>query len=274
MDLSNRIKGYETASEQVLPARLPVILRLDGNSFSKLTSRKDFNKPFDPQFDRAMIAAAVRVMDYCSGGQVAYVQSDEISVLLRNNMRHGTEPFLANRTQKIASLCAALASVAFNKANGDQGIDTEAIFDCRVFVLPPSEVVNYFLWRQQDCFKNFISSYAYHELRKLRGRKTAQKMLHGKSIPERQDVILQELGVNINDLPTYWKRGRCIYREARKVPLKDTFEDPDRLRHLVETGHIEDPDRIVTRTFWKIDEEIPLFNEDRDYLEIYLQGTE
>jgi tRNA(His) 5'-end guanylyltransferase len=272
--MGDRFKGYETAAEQVLPARLPIVLRLDGNSFSKLTDREEFDKPFDPQFEGAMNAAAMAVMDYCSGAQVAYVQSDEISILLRNDMTHRTQPFLANRTQKIASLCAATSAVAFNRENREHGIDTEAIFDCRAFVLPPEDVVNYFLWRQRDAFKNCISSFAYHELRKLRGRKTAQKMLHGKSTDERQELIFQELGVNPNDIPIHRKRGRCVYRENREVPLADTFDDPDRARMLYDAGHIDDLDRMVIRSFWEIDEEIPMFSSNRDYIGKYLVDEE
>lgn len=271
--MGDRFKAYEESSEQILPARLPVILRLDGNSFSKLTKREEFDKPFDLQFEGSMNAAAMAVMDYCSGSQVAYAQSDEISILLRNTMSVNTEPFLGNRTQKLASLCASKASVAFNKANADHNIETEAVFDCRAFVLPPHDVNNYFLWRQRDAFRNCIHSYAYWNLKKEHGRKTAQKMLHGKTVKEIQEVIFQELGVNPNDIRTAFKRGRCVFRENYEAPLRDVL-DPSKLDELVTKGHIDDPDKLVTRSRWQFDEEIPLFNKDRDYIEKYLYSPD
>lgn len=259
MELAKRIKGYENASEQVLPARMPVILRLDGNSFSKLT--KNMKKPFDPEFEYAMNKAAEAVVDYCSGAVFCYVQSDEISILLINDQTPQTDPFLGNRTQKIASLCAAKASVAFNKALSNQ---TEAVFDCRAFVVPQEEVVNYFLWRQRDCFKNCISAFAYYNLTDKYGRKTAQKMLDGKNTNERQELIFQELGVNPNDIPTHRKRGRCISKESKEVLLRTTMPS-DKFAQLLEDGHVEEDQKAV-RSYFAVDLEIPLFNEDRDYV--------
>lgn len=264
-NFGDRMKEYERASEQVLPARLPVILRLDGNSFSKLTDRK-FKKPFDQRFETAMNEAAISVMDYCSGSQVAYVQSDEITILLRNDQSVHTDPFLGNRTQKLASLTAAKATVGFNRALENE---TEAVFDCRVFVVPPSEVVNNFLWRQLDAFKNCVSATAYYGLKEKYGRKKAQRMLHGKSTDQRQEIIFQELGINVNDIPTHRKRGRCIFNETRSVTLRETM-DQEKLETLIERGHVDDPDKKVQRGFWKIDEEIPKFSEDRNYIGKFL----
>ena len=269
-DLGTRIKGYEAASELVLPRRLPVLLRLDGNSFSKFTKHQRFEKPFDARFEGAMEAAAKAVMDYCSGSCVAYVQSDEITVLLRNDQTEQTDPFLANRTQKLTSLTAAYASVAFNKELGAQGIDADAVFDCRAFVVPHHEVQNVFLWRQQDAFKNCISAYAYYGLKTLYGRKTAQKMLHGKNTAERQELIFRELGKNPNDIPTHRKRGRCIYSETREIPMREVIDDPDRLLYLYENGHIDDPDQMVMRSFWEVDKEIPRFDKDKNYLDAFI----
>lgn len=273
--MGDRLKAYEAASENVLIPRLPVILRLDGNSFSRFTEQAKFEKPFDRRFERAMEAAAKAVLQYCSGAQVAYIQSDEITILLRNDQTHQTTPFLANRSQKIASLTAATAAVAFNDELARvMGVDRnttsfQAIFDCRAFVVPPAEVNNVFLWRQMDAFKNAVSSYAYWEIGKLKGRKTASKMLLGLSTAQRQELIFQELGVNFNDLPTEWKRGRCLVRETFERPLREVME-AEKLEKLVASGKA-DPDKIVTRSEWMVDREIPMFNLNRDYIERFLR---
>lgn len=244
----DRMKDYEAACEQVLTRRLPVILRLDGNSFSKFTKNNGFEKPFDANFETAMVEAAKAVMGYCSGSYLAFVQSDEITIFLRNDQTHQTDPFLANRTQKIASLTAATASVAFNKALGR---GTEAIFDCRVFVVPHQEVVNVFRWRQKDAYRNGINMYLYHKLKDKYGRKTAQEMLHGQTTKGQKGMITEELDVHPDNLPKAWLYGRAIWREKEEVPLKDTM-DPEKFRELVSQGRIEE-NKVVVRTKWQVE---------------------
>ncbi len=269
--LAARIKAYEAASEQILPIRLPVILRMDGHAFSKLTEREDFEKPFDERFLEAMHAAATDVLEFCSGAELAYVQSDEISVLLRNDHTEQTEPFVGNRTQKLASLTASRAAVTFNRVANGHGIPTEAMFDCRAFVVPYAEVNNYFLWRQEDAFKNCISTYAYWELRKKYDATKAHQKLHGLSTNERQELIFQEFGVNPNDIATKWKRGVCIRRVERELPLRDVLA-PEKLAELLEKGHVDDPDELVMRRPWEVDTEIPRFNQEPGYIEGFLPG--
>lgn len=271
--MGERLKSYERVAENVLPSRLPVIIRLDGNSFSRLTKVLKLEKPFDERFNRAMDAAAIAVLEYCSGAQVAYVQSDEITVLLRNDQTHETTPFLANRTQKIASLTASTASVVFNQVLArelglDVGDGPQAIFDARVFVVPSAEVNNAFLWRQLDAFKNSVGSVAYWGLVKKYGRKSAQKMLHGKSTAQRQELIFQEFGFNFNDLPAHWKRGRCIVRKTYEVPVADLMPAPQ-FERLVASGELQ-PGQTTMRSSWVVDRDIPRFNHDKGYIGRFL----
>lgn len=262
--MGDRFKAYERASEQVLPARLPVLVRLDGNSFSRLVDQVGFQKPFDPRFDEAMECAARAVLRYASGAQLGYVQSDEITVLLRNDQTVRTDPFLANRTQKLASLLASTASVAFSRHLEGMGAHQGAIFDARAFVVPPAEVNNAFLWRQKDAMRNCISSYAYHEMRKKVGRKTAQKRLHGLSTSGRKALVREELGVDWSELPIAWRRGRCLIREVRSVPLADVMP-ADVFEQKVREGHVS-RDQTVTRGQWVVDREPPLFGEEPGYV--------
>ena len=266
--MSDRFKDYESAAEQILPRRLPVLIRLDGNSFSNFTKVNDFQKPFDSRFERAMEAAATAVLEYCAGAQLAYVQSDEITILLRNDQTHQTDPFLGNRTQKIASLLAATASVAFNDSLREWGMSTRAVFDARVFVVPPADVNNAFLWRQRDAFRNCIQGFAYHRLRDATGRKTAIRMLHGKSLTQQQEIIRQELEVEPSELPTEWLRGRTILRETFELPLKEVMP-AEVYEKMLQAGKV-DPDGLATRSRWTVDREIPEFSQNTDYIERFL----
>lgn len=269
MKLSDRMKQYEHSADIMLPARLPVIIRLDGNSFSKLTKRGDFKKPYDGRFAKAMKSAAKSVLKYCSGAQLAYVQSDEISLLLRNNQNVNTEPFLGNRIQKLTSLLAAKVSVAFNKRLLEDNIDTEAVFDCRAFIVPEHEVHNYFLWRQLDCFKNFVSSYAYWNLKGKYGRKTAQNMLHGLSTDQRQELIYNEFGVNVNDISDHKRRGQIIRKVSKEVPIREIMTET-KYENLLEKGHIDEGD-TVEKSEWESMGITPRLDKDDEFIKEFLK---
>lgn len=266
--MGDRLKEYERCSEQVLPRRLPVILRLDGNNFSRLTGGEDFQKPFDPRFEQALEEAAKAVLEYCSGEQLAYLQSDEMTVLLRNDQTTETDPFLGNRTQKLASLTAARASVAFNEALREQGIEARAIFDCRAYVVPYPEVFNVFLWRQFDCHRNAISSLAYWRLREQYGRKIAQKRLHGASQKQRKALLEEELNCSLEEVPTHHLRGRTVLEETVEMPIQQALGE-EKFQALLAKGHIR-KDQVVQRGQWVIDREMPWLLDNRDYITRFL----
>lgn len=257
--LGDRIKGYESASEQVLPNNIPVIIRLDGSNFSKLTDQY-FDKPFDERFESAMNQAALSVMKYCSGAQIALVQSDEVNILLRNDQRSDFDPFLSNRTQKLASLTASKASVAFNTKLRELNIEGKEVFDSRAFVVPKSEVLNVFIWRQEDAFKNCVSSIAYFGLKEKYGTDKANDILYEKDLDERQEIIFQELGKNVNNVTTSRKRGRLIYKVKEKEKNENYFSE-EKYEKLLTNGYIESGGYVV-RSKWKIDNDPPRLTSD------------
>lgn len=97
-----------------------------------------------------------------SGTRIAYIQSDEISLLLVDYAKLTTEPWFGNRLAKMCSIAASIASVIFNEQLNRvlPKLRKRAVFDCRAFDIPRDEVVNYFIWRQQDAVRNSISSLA------------------------------------------------------------------------------------------------------------------
>lgn len=266
--MGDRLKEYESVSENILTPRLPIAVRLDGNSFSKWTKIMKLEKPFDERMVVWMGAACETLLNYCSGCEIVYTQSDEITLILRNDQNYDTEPFLSNRTQKIASLLASVCSVAFNDSVRKTVPDAPvAHFDARVYVIPPSEINNVFLWRQRDAFKNCISSFAYWKLSKKLGKETAMKMIHGKTVSERQEIIFQELGINSNDIPTKFKRGFCVYK-TQLTPLLSEVMPKDKFEKMLEAGKIT-KDQTTIRSKTVHDYEIPLFNENRDWIESF-----
>lgn len=244
--LGDRMKSYEDVSESVLLPRTPYIIRVDGKAFHTYT--KGCERPWDSQLEKVMDLTAKALCENIQGAQIAYVQSDEISVLVHDYKTFYSQRFFGGRIQKIASVCASIAGATFtrhswqifddyNEADKSKLINP-AYFDCRVFSLPEDDVCNYFLWRQQDCTRNSIQMLA----RSL----YSSKELHKKKTKELMDLCHAK-GKNWNDVPTRNKRGRCITNESYYMPVTLS------LRHN-----------------WIIDDEIPIFSEDRNYINQYL----
>ena len=198
-NFGNRMKSYESFGNNILNDYDPVIIRLDGNSFSKLKDKYPLVKPYDSRFQTAMWNAATAVLEYCSYSKIAYIQSDEITILL-NRTDYNQGAFLNNRKDKICSLAVGDCNTVFNDTLSDLlGMKVREKFDCRVFNVPKFDVNNAFLWRQLDCFKNFVSSIVYFKLMDKYGQKKAFNMVAGLSTNQRQELFFQEFGENIND---------------------------------------------------------------------------
>ncbi len=85
----------------------PVLVRLDGHSFSRLT--KNFHKPYDGRVFEAMLRTAADLVHHLNP-DAAYTQSDEITLVYCNATRPAP---LGGKVQKIASLAAGLCSARF-----------------------------------------------------------------------------------------------------------------------------------------------------------------
>lgn len=230
--LGDRMKGYEIAARTALPRRMPVIMRVDGKAFHTYT--RGLARPFDVRFTDAMDNVAIALCAEIQGAQMAYVQSDEISILIHGYKRFASASWFDNEVQKMTSVAGSIAGATMTAASvvvfGDMRL---AYFDARVAIYPEAEVCNYFVWRQQDAVRNSIQMSAQALY--------SQRQLHGKPCSELQDMIHAK-GQNWNDLPTRQKRGRCVVREVYAVG-------------------------DATRSRWTVDNEIPTFTADREYID-------
>lgn len=214
------MKAYEAVSDISLMKRVPVVVRLDGKGFSHLTKRMKFKKPFDEWFMAAMADTMVAVASKVQGCVVGYTQSDEISLVMVNDRSLDDEPYFGNRVLKIASITASMASARFNRLLWKLDSKAEeACFDSRPFCVPSAtEAMNALIWRQQDCVRNSISSAAYYEIGREKGRKTAQKMMHGLDCSKLQELLFQTVGINWS---TYYapekKRGTVTCRRLMAI---------------------------------------------------------
>ena len=256
--LGDRCKRYEYSFRHQLPQRMPVLLRVDGKAFHQLT--KGCKKPFDDGLIECMNDTAIELCKNIQGAKLAYVQSDEISVLIIN---HGldAQPWFDNNIQKMTSISASIASVTFTEnsykifgfhddAEGTgfenmgytSPIIKSAYFDSRVFVVPKEDVNNVLLWRQNDATRNSIQMVA----RSL----YSHKECNNKKNSQLKEMISKK-GINFNNLPTHYKRGRCVIKVQEEKECKN-----------LKTGEIT----TAIRSEWKVDNNIPIFSEDTNYI--------
>jgi len=227
--LGERMKSYEKATNYIIAPRLPVIIRIDGKAFHTLTKRIKCKKPFDNNFLNNMAESARFISSQIQGCILSYVQSDEASFVIRSDQSNETEPWFGNRIQKIISITSSGFSAVFNKNLNNE--DPIAMFDCRIWYVPNMiEVANYFLWRQQDCVKNSISSASYYEIARTTkkdgsnyGKKTTIKMLHNLNQKQRQELLFTKANINWNDYPAKFKRGVIIFNKDIKVETNCGF---------------------------------------------------
>lgn len=251
--LGDRMKNnYENITRYYLTRRMPVIIRIDGRAFHTFT--RGFKKPFDDILVSTMQDTMKYLCENIQGCVLGYTQSDEISLVLTDYAELTTDAWFGNNLQKMCSVSASMATVAFNKFFYDnmpaeeensgtyyKALEKGAMFDSRVFTIPKEEVCNYLIWRQQDATRNSIQSVGQANF--------SQKELHGKSCNKIQDMLMLQKGINWNDYSTTLKRGSCC--------IKTVIQD---LSTEVKGG--ESP---ISK--WVIDNEIPIFTQDRNYVE-------
>jgi len=148
------------------------------------------------------------------------LRPDEISLVFYN-ARPEAETYLGGRYQKMTSILASMATVAFNRAMlqtlGEQ--ERWALFDARAWQVPSQEeAANTLLWRELDAAKNSVSMVAQHMF--------PHSQLQGKSSKEMQEMLFQEHGINWNDYPPRCKRGAWFRRvEVIRAFTTDEIED-------------------------------------------------
>lgn len=286
MDTSNlakRMKEYESVSRTKLINRLPVVLRLDGKAFHSFT--RNFQKPFDKVLIKTMQDTMKYLCENIQGCVLGYTQSDEITLVLVNYEKLNSEPWFDYKVQKMCSISASMATMAFNKEftrnylyflhNEDLDWEDEnnekqakiysnammkgAMFDSRCFNIPKEEVANLIYWRQLDATRNSIQMVGQANF--------SHKELHGKSCNQIQDMLFTQKGINWNDYPTYLKRGSCCIKEKY-------FEECENGKEIKYPEGCSDPyedDEVkngVWRKKWVIDKDIPIFKgEGREYID-------
>ena len=282
MDNSNlavRMKEfYENVPKTNLMRRTPVVIRIDGKAFHTFT--RGFKRPFDEVLIKTMQETTKYLCENIQGCVFGYTQSDEISLVLVDYQRFETSAWFDYEVQKMCSIAASMATMAFNKFfyenvflyNGMASVDMSnkkypykevyakavkkgAMFDARVFNIPKEEVTNYIYWRQLDASRNSIQMVGQANF--------SHKELQNKSCNDIQDMLYKQKGINWNDYPTVCKRGTAIIKKIVAREEKSFIDD------MLEDSFDNVKNNIIEQTSkWIIDKDIPIFKgEGREYIE-------
>ena len=229
--LGTRMKTfYEQVPKTRLVRRMPVAIRLDGKAFHTFT--RGFQKPFDEVLGNAMVRTMEYLCKSIQGCVFGYTQSDEITLLLIDYQTLDTSAWFDYEVQKMCSISASMATIAFNKYFFEEARDwynrqlpstlqceqnivkqwkvykiaaeKGAMFDARCFNIPKEEACNLVYWRQLDATRNSIQMVGQANF--------SHSELQGCSCSVIQDMLHEQKGINWNDFPTRWKRGTAWTR--------------------------------------------------------------
>lgn len=242
--LGQRMKIYEEGTGTTLLPRMPTIIRVDGKAFHTFTKR--INKQNDPtseygpseKMHDVMMATTQALCLNIQNAVFAYTQSDEISILMVDYNNINTERWFGGTVQKIVSVSASIAATNFNyfwtKEFGE-------FFENRELAQFDSRV---FQLPKEEVCNYFIwrQQDATHNSVNFFARKYfSHKQLQGKNNSEVQEMLWQQHGINWNDYDTWKKRGSCIFKRDGN---------------------------------WVVDENIPIFTQDRYYVQRLVEAEE
>lgn len=237
MNLGERMKSYEFITRNYLMCKTPVIVRIDGKAFHTFT--KGLKKPYDRNLIKLMQDTTLALCKEVDGCKLGYTQSDEISLLITDWSKKETQAWFQNNLSKIISITASIATLNFNKNLLMLALcgENNVWQDKSMKALFDSRAFN--LPKEEVC-NYFIwrQQDATRNAIQLAGQSEfSHKQLQGKSCNQVQEMLFQEKNINFNDYPTDFKRGSCVIKEGEN---------------------------------WIIDKEIPIFTQEREYIEKFL----
>jgi tRNA(His) 5'-end guanylyltransferase len=246
--LQERLVEYESCFDLKFTKRLPLIIKIEGKNFTKVTRR--LSRPFDTGLIDLFAKTISSLVKQIDGVVIAYQYSDEVVLVIRNDQNKNTDAWLNNRQHDVVSMIASIMTHEFNDALYDLedplDLSFPIFFSVRGFVVPNiTESINVLIERQQTCIRNSISTAIYSELLKHYPRKQVQDILKGKSI-EKRFSLFDDFGIDYEKVfPIDFRRGIACYR----VPTI-----------------IECSEEQITKDKWRVDRNLPLFSESHDFL--------
>lgn len=239
-NLEDKCLFYRKQADYRLLPNSYVLVMLDGRGFSKLVKNK-FEKPFDENFIYMMNETAKYVCENVDGCKMAYVQSDEISLVITDFDTPTTDSFFGYRLCKMQSIIASLATAKFNQLMALYNMEQHPVinpgetiknmklaqFDCKCWNVPNiNDVFAWFLYRQIDCVRNSKQQAAQTYL--------PHKRLLNLDTDSQLKVLLDEKNIDWNCYTMGEKYGRFIWKQKVLMSNVDTGDIYHRYKWLVQ----------------------------------------
>lgn len=247
MKLDERMKKYEYVTRHYLMCRTPVIVRIDGKAFHTFT--KGMKKPFDHIFMESMQDTMKYLCENVQGCVLGYCQSDEISLLLIDYDTLETSAWFDNNLSKIISITSSLASVYFNQQFYINLVDYR--------------VKNYKSKNRDVDYENrLLANISSLPIFDSRAFNLQKEEVNNYFVWRQQDAIknaIQMIG-----------RAYFNHKELENKNGKDIVGMLDNIKvnyHSYTTSEKRGTCCIKTDKGWNLDTEIPIFKDDKDYIE-------
>lgn len=247
-------------SPEIMIPTLPVIIRLDGNSFHNWT--KGLKRPFDGDLTSLMVDTTKFLVKE-TNAIVGYTQSDEITLILYSGDRKSAI-YNDGKKQKILSKLTGALTPYFNEIRKQYLPNHNKIanFDCRIYQTPTlHDACVQLLWRENDATKNSIamlaqSLFPHEDLLHLNGSQL-------------QDKMMLEKNVNWNDLEVRFKRGSYVKRIKTSKPFST-----EELSSLPSAHNAhKNPNLIIERSIVQ-NIEYPIFNKITNQMDVIFNDAE
>lgn len=259
-ELEKRSLDFQNHNSDDFVLGLPIILRLDGNNFSKFT--KGLDKPYDERLSKLMIETCKWAVNE-TNAVIGFVGSDEITLVLYTDDYYKTQLYYNRKKRKIYSILSAKMSAFFNRELPKYIPEKNdlASFDCRGWNVPNlEEVCNELLVREHSINKNAISMACM--------TKYSHKELLNKSGATKKKMLLEK-GINFNEYPIHFKRG--IYIQRRKVFRQYSNIE---LNNLPLKHHARMNPNLMVERNEVIELEIISFSQIKNKIDVVFNGLE
>jgi tRNA(His) guanylyltransferase len=253
--LRDRIDAYSEITDYKLLNKLPVIITVNGRSFSKLTALLE--KPFSNKLTECFCSTLLRLIQEIDGAIFGYHFNDEIIIVSRNDQHLETLPWYDNNLQKICSATSSMATLYFNNyaSATELNLMGEAIFHTHIYTVPNiTEAINVIVSKQQQAIQTSIYFSCFYELLKKYDKHDIKEMLAGTTIDDKINLLHQECGINFNDYSNAFRRGIACYRSPKVINYEGTN---------------------VIKNKWTLNVDVPIFTKEHSFLnQIFRAGTD
>lgn len=247
--LRDRYEEYESAYAYRLTKRLPLIIKLKLKNIKRLSANLD--KPFCTLFYDVMSNTMLYTITSIQDAVFGYFYHDTIIFILKNDKFLNYEPWYQNNLQRIISSVSSFATIGFYRSTelfGD-GINLigEGTFETNIFALPNiTEVLNYIILNQRDCRKLAVTSALQAALQLKMDKNKVLSILKDKSYEDKIDILKEYEDISfLDDYPLLFIQGVATY----KIPVFISINN-----------------KTEQRNKWVLDDSLPDFLEDKDFL--------